>query len=629
LSKPILVSLIAGLAFVLPCQSLLAQPEKDTRIVAKTADDLPRHTYHIEGKPSEFLLSDKPFTEFVAKVKADAEGDLAKYKIDDPTTLQGYYGLLQSVAMFEGRDQDVLSYIEKSRALETKESKKLAAGVVTRAVLAARKSAGSDAAKFDAAFKQELTKNVSGLPWDTVRETILQIKSQSEILTKDLVIGQLKAGLDPVVEQSKGELGNDLAWGLVRMRVAIDKILPVNPAVAETLAGIIKSHETAKTDVWSGRLVTLSEADKGTPVVAAIWDSGVDVSLFSDRLWTNPGEVVNGKDDDKNGFVDDVHGIAFDLKSDPTPELLHPLTDLQSDKELVTSHIKGLLDLQANVDSPEASTLKKYIASLKSDQVKPFFEDLQLFSNYSHGTHVAGITADGNPFVRLLPVRITFDFREIPQITPSVEQSEKEAKAARESVAYMHKAGARVCNMSWGNSRKSVETGLEQKGVGKTPEERAAVARQLFKIQRDALEQAIRSAPEILFIAAAGNDDNDNQFDEFIPSGLDLPNLITVGAVDQSGKPTDFTTFGKNVSLYANGFEVESYIPGGKKMKFSGTSMAAPNTTNLAAKLIAVNPKLTTAQVIELIRKGAEPMPGYEGRFVINPKKSVELARKQ
>jgi subtilisin family serine protease len=627
-NKPILLALAAGLALVLPCTGVLAQPKDDTRIAVKSADDLPRHTYHIDGKASEFFLSDKPFKDFVAQVKADAEGDLAKYKIEDPTTLQGYYQLLLGIALFEGRDSDVLAYIDKSKAIETKESKKLTTGLVARALISARKTAGADQAKFDAAFKQDLRNLVKDLPWETVRETITQGKGRAEMLSKDLVIGGLKGQLDPVVEQSEGKLGNDLAWGLIGARVAVDKILPLNPLVVEVYSDIIKSHEVAKTDVWSGHLVTLTEADKGTPVVAVIWDSGVDISLYSDRLWTNTKEVPNGKDDDGNGYVDDIHGIAYDLKSDPTPDLLHPLNELKSDKELVTRHLKGLLDLQANIDSPEASALKAYIKTLKPDQVTPFREDMGLFGNYSHGTHVAGIASDGNPFIRLLPIRITFDYKAIPQITPSVEQAEKEAKAALACVDYMKKAGARVCNMSWGNSRKDIETGLEEKGVGKTPQERADLARKLFKIQRDALEQAMKSAPDILFVAAAGNSDNDNQFDELIPSGLNIPNMITVGAVDQGGKPTDFTTFGKNVSLYANGFEVESFIPGGKRMKFSGTSMAAPNTTNLAAKLIALNPKLTTAQVIDLIKKGAEPMAGYDGRAVINPKKSIELVKK-
>jgi len=197
-----------------------------------------------------------------------------------------------------------------------------------------------------------------------------------------------------------------------------------------------------------------------------------------------------------------------------------------------------------------------------------------------------------------------------------------------DAVAYMKQAGVRVCNMSWGASRKDIEDALEKKGVGKDAPERAERARELFKIQRDALEAAIQSAPEILFIAAAGNSDNDNLFAEFIPSGLSLPNLITVGAVDQSGKPTSFTTFGKNVTLYANGFEVESYIPGGQKMKFSGTSMAAPNTTNLAAKILALDPALSVSAVVEMITRGADPMEGYDGRFVINPKKTVELTRR-
>src|SRR6185295_10320331 len=236
-----------------------------------------------------------------------------------------------------------------------------------------------------------------------------------------------------------------------------------------------------------------------------------------------------------------------------------------------------------------------------------------------------GIAQDGNAFARLLPIRIEFDYRSIPLHAPSVERAKNEAKAAADSVNYMKKAGVRVVNMSWGGSRKDIEDELEKKGVGKTTEERAAMSREIFKIQRDALEAAIKGAPEILFVAAAGNSDNNNTFAEFIPSGLNLPNLITVGAVDQSGKPTGFTTFGENVRFYANGFEVESYVPGGQRLKYSGTSMAAPNTTNLAAKLIALNQSLTVAQTIELIAAGGDPMNGDSKRLLINPKKSVEL----
>ena len=623
MNKSLLLVLAAGLLTAIP--AVQAQPKQGEKIVVKTADDLPRHTYKIEGKPSEFVRSDAPFKAFVAKVKADVEADLAKYEIKDPTTLQGYYNLLMGAALFEGRDSDVLALIEKVKDLEAKESKKLTTGLVARALVAAKKTAGGDQKAFDAAFKKELRKSVEALPWDVVREAITQAKGRAEMITEDLVIGSLQGGLDPVAAQSGGELSNDLAWALVSTRAGLDRILPLNPMVVEVYSDIIKSHQVAVKDVWTERLVTLSPQEKARPVVVAIWDSGVDTSLFSGQLWTNTKETANGKDDDGNGFVDDIHGIAYDLKSYPTPELLHPLDEMKSDPALVISHTKGLMDLQANVDSPEASALRAYARSLKPEQVTPFYEDLGLFGNYAHGTHVAGIAAEGNPFARVLPVRITFDFRAIPTEAPSVEKARREAQAALDTVAYMRKAGVRVCNMSWGGSRKDIENELEKKGIGATPAERAEISREIFKIGRDALEQAMRSAPEILFVAAAGNSDNDNTFSELIPSGLDVPNMITIGAVDQGGKPTGFTTFGKNVTLYANGFEVNSYIPGGQKMKFSGTSMAAPNTANLAAKLLALNPSLTTDQVVEMIRRGAEPMEGYEGRYVINPKKSLSL----
>lgn len=53
---------------------------------------------------------------------------------------------------------------------------------------------------------------------------------------------------------------------------------------------------------------------KGVPVVVAILDSGVDIEHedLKDVIWVNPGEIPgNNKDDDNNGYVDDVHGWNF------------------------------------------------------------------------------------------------------------------------------------------------------------------------------------------------------------------------------------------------------------------------------------------------------------------------------
>jgi subtilisin family serine protease len=613
--------LVAGMAVP---SSAFGQQQPPAKVQVKTAADLPVHTYTISGKASDFLVSDKPFKEFLQKVKADIESDLAKFDIQDKPTLQQYYGVLQSIALLEGRFDDALPFTDKIRAIELKESKKLMTGQSVAAFVAAKK-AGLSGDAFQKAFAAELKKNLAPLPWDKVREDITSAKGRAEMISRELILGQIKGGLDPVVETAKGELSSDLARGLVAARMTMDLMLPLQPAAASVYGDLIAANATAMADNWTSTLVTLSEQTKASPVVVCIWDSGLDVAPFSGQLYVNAKEKANGKDDDGNGFVDDINGIAFDLEANPVPELLHAVTELRSPLGLVESHTKGMMDLQANIESSEATALKKYMGSLKSDQVLPFIEDLGLYGGYSHGTHVAGIAAAGNPFVRLLACRLTFDFREIPLHAPSEALSRKTAASYNAAVAYMKAAGVRVVNMSWGGSFKDIEAALEKKGIGSTPQERAEMAARLFAIERDGLESAIKSAPEILFIAAAGNSDNDNGFVQFIPSGLNLPNLLTVGAVDMSGKPTGFTTFGKNVKLYANGYEVDSYVPGGKRMKYSGTSMAAPNVANLAAKLIALSPTLTPAQTVDLLTRGASPMVGYPNLSVINGRSSVGL----
>ena len=79
------------------------------------------------------------------------------------------------------------------------------------------------------------------------------------------------------------------------------------------------------------------------------------------------------------------------------------------------------------------------------------------------------------------------------------------------------------------------------------------------------------------------------------------------------------------MGVYANGFEVESYVPGGERMKGSGTSMSSPNVANLAAKLIAVEPSLATEEVVASIQDGAEV--NAEGLLVINPKRSLDILK--
>lgn len=58
----------------------------------------------------------------------------------------------------------------------------------------------------------------------------------------------------------------------------------------------------------------LIKAKKGEPVIVAVLDSGVDFDHedLKDVMWVNEDEIPgNGIDDDKNGYVDDIHGWNF------------------------------------------------------------------------------------------------------------------------------------------------------------------------------------------------------------------------------------------------------------------------------------------------------------------------------
>jgi subtilisin family serine protease len=248
-------------------------------------------------------------------------------------------------------------------------------------------------------------------------------------------------------------------------------------------------------------------------------------------------------------------------------------------------------------------------------------QTLSLFDNYSHGTHVAGLAVRGNPAARIVVGRITYDYKTIPT-APSDAIQQRGAAANFAAVAYFKAHHVRVVNMSWGDNPDSYEGALEKNGIGADATARKALARHYFLINRDSLYAALKSAPGVLFVCAAGNSNEDSGFGDFIPADFDLPNLLVVGAVDQAGDETSFTSYGKTVKVDADGYHVPSFVPGGAIVRLSGTSMASPNVANLAAKLLALDPKLTPTQVVALIVGGATPSSDGR-RNLIDPKASV------
>jgi len=587
-----------------------APPAAATKPKITKLDDLPRHTYPVEGKVIDILNDDAKFNALADAVYANTKKVLSDYDIEDKTTLKRLKSSLLVIDLVQNRNEEARQLINELRDLEDKPSLKLTTGLMALARLDIEDRLGtknfSDPA-FQKAYQDELTKRTAALPYGVVQDELKSIKAGAELESRNLILGGIQSEIEPTVAKTHS-LNDELAGAVIGARSSLTIFIPLEKPIAAAMGDVIKTHNVAKADIWKERDVTFSKDDKLTPVIIGIWDSGVDPKDYPKKMFVDPTSK------------DDPNGIAFDLHSNKVHGDLYPLgSDAKRVPEL-RSQIKGELDLEANVESPEAAALMAKMKKLPAADVKKFEEDIELFANYIHGTHVAGIASKGNPAARLLVGRITFDYHIIPEM-PTVEQAHKDVAADQATVDYFKAHNVRVVNMSWGGSLSDVEDALEKNGVGDATE------REIFDIGSAGLLAALKSAPGILFITAAGNSDNDVNFDEVIPSSFDLPNLITVGAVDAAGDETSFTSFGKNVAAYADGFEVESPIPGGTTLKLSGTSMASPEVTNLAAKLFALDPSLKPADVIDLIRQGLETSKSDPRIQLINPKKSVELLK--
>jgi subtilisin family serine protease len=352
-------------------------------------------------------------------------------------------------------------------------------------------------------------------------------------------------------------------------------------------------------------------------VLIGIWDSGVDVRNFPRQVYSDPAPSWH-----------DPNGLAFTDEGGHSKSLLLPIPE-SARKEYVAllPTLKGIEDQASGVDTPEASAFRQKIAGASPAESRSLFDKLKIYSPYIHGTHVAGIAVRGNPAARLIVFRFNDQLPDLP-FAPTPVWAKRLADDFREIGEYCRTHHVRVVNMSWGDEPSEFETWLSKTGQGRDAAERKKQALELFEIWKAGISDAIRSAPSTLFICAAGNSNSNAGFNEDVPPSLHLPNLIAVGAVNQAGDETSFTSYGDTVTVDANGYNVDSSVPGGSKLKLSGTSMASPGVTNLAAKLFAVDPSLTPEQVISLIKDGAtESQDGR--RHLIDEKRSLELLKER
>lgn len=141
------------------------------------------------------------------------------------------------------------------------------------------------------------------------------------------------------------------------------------------------------------------------------------------------------------------------------------------------------------------------------------------------------------------------------------------------------------------------------------------------------LERAIRDANDagILFVAAAGNSNTDNDAAPHYPSSYDVPNVLAIMATDQSDAKAGFSSFGATtVDVGAPGVDIRSTTPAGNYDNFNGTSMATPHVAGAAALVWAEHPSLSHIELKQRLMDTAEVIPALSGRSVTGAR--IDLA---
>lgn len=363
---------------------------------------------------------------------------------------------------------------------------------------------------------------------------------------------------------------------------------------------------------WASRDSTIDAAGDASKVRIAIWDSGVATSLITNQVARNgDGEIIlRGYD-------------AFKNRQDTAmAELPEAILKRQSELNEI---LRALDDRDSGVDSPGAKVIAERLKKQTPAGAAEFDDVVGRWSGYVHGTGVADIALAGNPHVEIIVARMEWWHGSPPVPCWTRELADREPDSIRDQLQFVIDNGARVVNMSWGRAERAYLSNLKECAPDLPELERLKLARYTVEAIRAVLIKGMESAPNVLFVGAAGNAGTD-MMTANPATLLALPNFLLVGAVDRNGAATDWTNNGPQVTLCANGDRVPARLPGGEPSFPSGTSMATPVLVNAAAKVLTVHPDMTGAELRAILERTATS--NATGHPLLHPRKAVEAARR-
>ncbi|MDM7859227.1 S8 family serine peptidase [Alteromonas sp. ASW11-36] len=610
----ILIGFVAA-ACIGYCSDALAE-EASTKQVIRSEADIPRVTIQLLDKPSVMVREGGAGLEDMVRQLEDYATDLSdNYTIEDATTQKELLSLQRTIAMHYARWEEALSYTPMIQALEEKAAARESQGITSDPVaIAMQQSAANDAISFEQAFTVAFAERLNDIDVEIARDNLEQLLGTMKIVSTDLLLGSFESQMDPVAANMGNNVPANLATAILSSRISLITLEQIKGPIISEITAVLEALPTIEqVDLWSQRA---SQVDNGSEVIVAIWDTGVDSALQGDRMWVNT--------DAKAGEYQ--YGLAFGYDYELEPVSLLPKANKYVDElDDMLDLLKGIQDLQSGINSDEAGRAQQAMAALKREEVLDFQERLTVLGSYIHGQHVADIAAQNLTSVKLMNIRMSWPDDPIPTQPMDEAYVAKLVDAAKQATQFMQENGVKVANMSWRLTRPMIEGMLVATGTETDPAVAQARAAKIFEQLSVGLTEAFAAAPDVLFIAGAGNEDENVEFVQSVPAGLNLDNLITVGAVDQALNPAGFTSFGQSIDVYANGFEVLGRVPSGKELHLSGTSMAAPQVANIAAKMFAVNPGLTVTEAIAILNN-ATTTDGEQALKVVHDKRAVEAA---